>query len=56
MRLDDGRYEILEPGATAPITIKDTQDKAIEWVKKMEAAFKADTPDQSLYHSPDDAH
>jgi hypothetical protein len=34
--MDDGRYEVLEPGSDAPVTIKATCEEATAWVRKME--------------------
>ncbi len=33
---DFGCYEVHEPGADAPITIQDTLEEAVAWVKRME--------------------
>jgi hypothetical protein len=34
--MEDGRYEVLEPGADAPVTIKASCEEATAWVRKME--------------------
>ena len=39
---DHGRYEVHKAGADAPITIKDTLDEAVAWVKRMEPPHPSD--------------
>jgi hypothetical protein len=43
---------VHEPGAGAPITIKDTLDEAIAWVKRM--GSPSGEIDQAQFHSPTD--